>query len=48
MGDMKPSTRVRPPAEVDAARVACDAAFGKAFHFFGGRDLVEEMVVSNV
>ena len=47
MGEMKPSTYVRPPSEVDAERAACDAAFGKACHFFRSRDLVEEMVVSN-
>ena len=47
MGDMKPLTRVRPPTEVDAERAACDAAFGKACRFSGGRDLIEEMVVSN-
>ena len=47
MGDMRPSTRVRPPAEVDADRIACDAAFAKAYHFSGGHDLVEEMVASN-
>ena len=48
MGEMKPSTRVRPPSEVDAERAACDATFVKAYHFSGGRDLVEEMVVSNL
>ena len=47
MGDMKPSTHVRPPAEVDAERVACNAAFGKACRFFRGCDLVEKMAVSN-
>ena len=47
MGDMKPSTRLRPPAEVDAERVACNAAFGKACRFSRGRNLVEEMVVAN-
>ena len=47
MGEMKPSTYVRPPSEVDAERAACDAAFGKAYCFSRGRDLVEEMVVSN-
>ena len=43
---MRPSTWVRPPTEVDTDRVACDAAFAKACRFFGGRDLVEEMVAS--
>lgn len=33
--------------EVDAERAACDAAFGKAYRFSRGRDLIEEMVVSN-
>ena len=47
MGGMKPSTRVRPPTEVDAERAVCDAAFGKACRFSAGHDLVEEMVVSN-
>ena len=47
MGEMKPSTRVRPPLEVDAERATCDTAFGKACCFSRGRDLVEEMVVSN-
>ena len=47
MGDMKPSTRVRPPMEADAERAACDAAFGKACRFFRGCDLVEKMAVSN-
>ena len=47
MGDMKPSTRVRPPTEVDVEWAACDAAFGKACRFSRGHDLVEEMVVSN-
>ena len=41
MGDMKPSTRVRPPTEVHAERATCDGAFGKACHFSGGHDLVE-------
>jgi hypothetical protein len=45
--EMKPSTRVRPLSKVDAERATCDVAFGKACHFSGGRDLVEEMVVSN-
>ena len=47
MGDMKPSTRVRLPAEIDDAQAACDAAFAKACRYSGGRDLVEEMVASN-
>ena len=47
MGDMKPSTCVRPPMEVDAERAVCDTAFGKACHFFRCHDLVEEMVVCN-
>ena len=47
MGDMKPLTRERPPPEVDAERAACDVAFGKAYYFSRGRDLVKEMVVSN-
>jgi hypothetical protein len=45
--EMKPSTHVTPPAEVDAQRAACDGAFAKACRFSGGRDLVEEMVVPN-
>ena len=47
MGEMNPLTHVRPPLEDDAEREACDAAFGKACHFFRGHDLVEQMVVSN-
>lgn len=47
MGEMKPSTRVRPPTEIDEDRAACDAAFAKACCFSGGRDLVEEMAASN-
>jgi len=47
MGDMKPSTCVRHPVEVDAERATCDAAFGKACRFSRDRDLVKEMVVSN-
>ena len=41
MGDMKPSTCVKPPTEVDVERAACDVAFGKACRFSRGRDLVE-------
>lgn len=47
MGEMKPSTRVRPPAEIDEDRAACDAAFAKACRFSGGCDLVEVMVAFN-
>ena len=47
IGEMKPSTRMRTPSEVDAERAACDAAFAKACRFSEGRDLVEEVVVSN-
>ena len=47
IGEMKPSTHVRTPSEVDAERAACDTAFAKACRFSEGRDLVEEMVVSN-
>lgn len=46
MGVMRPSTHVKPPVEVDTAREVCDAAFAKACRYFGGRDLVEEMVAS--
>jgi hypothetical protein len=47
MGDMRPSNRVRPLAEVDADWAAYNAAFAKAYHFFGGHDLVKEMEASN-
>jgi len=47
MGNMKPSTHVRPPVEVDVERAACDVAFGKACRFSWGPDPIEEMVVSN-
>lgn len=47
MSDMKPWTRVRPPSEVDEDRAMCDATFAKAWRFFRGRDLVEEMVAMN-
>ena len=47
MGEMKPSTRVRPPAEIDEDQAACDAAFAKACRFSRGCDLVEEMVAFN-
>ena len=47
MGEMKPSTHVRPPSEVDAERAPCDAVFGEACYFSRGSDFVEEMVLSN-
>jgi len=46
MEDMGPLTRLS--AYVDAARKACDLAFGSAYRYSGGRDLVEEMVASRL
>ena len=41
MSEMKPSTRVAPSSEVSLPRAACDKAFAMAYHYSGGRDLVE-------
>ena len=38
---------MRPLAEVDAERTACDTAFDNASRFSRGRDLIKEMVVLN-
>lgn len=43
---MRPCYRVRPLTAVDAERAACDAAFAKACRYSSGRDIVEEMVLS--
>lgn len=47
MTEMNPHCKVRPPAKVDAVCAACDLAFAKACKYSGGRDIVEEMVMSD-
>jgi hypothetical protein len=44
---MKPLAKVNPSKEVTPRREACNRAFALACLYFGGRDLVEEMVASN-
>jgi hypothetical protein len=46
MTPMKPSTQGIPGLEVVEGREACDKVFALARRYFGGHDLVEEMVVS--
>lgn len=46
MNAMKPSTQVTPSSKVDPHCMACNKAFALACQYFGGRDLVEEMVAS--
>jgi hypothetical protein len=47
MSEMKPLVKVTLSDEMTPKREACDKAFALAYHYFGGRDLVEEMVASN-
>jgi hypothetical protein len=47
MSEMKPLLKVAPSEEMTPEREAYDRAFALACHYFRGRDLVEEMVVSN-
>jgi len=46
-GEMDPFTRVEPTGAMDAERLKCDEAFGKACRYSSGRDLVEEMVAAS-
>jgi hypothetical protein len=47
MSEMKPLAKVSPPEERSPKREACDKAFALACCYFGGQDLVEEMVACN-
>jgi hypothetical protein len=47
MSEMKPLAKVTPSEEVTPEREAYNMAFALACRYFGGRDLVEEMVASN-
>jgi hypothetical protein len=47
MSEMKPMSKVTPSEEMTLEREAYNKAFALMCHYFGGRDLVEEMVVSN-
>jgi hypothetical protein len=47
MSEMKPLSNVTSSEEMTPEREACDKAFALACRYFGGRDLVEEMVASN-
>lgn len=46
MSEMRPLTRVTPGSGLDPLRVACNKAFALVCRYFGGCDLVEEMVAS--
>ena len=43
---MKPLKKVTPSGKITPHREACDKAFALAYRYFGGRDLVEEMVAA--
>jgi hypothetical protein len=47
MSEMKPMSKVTPSEEMTLEREAYNKAFALMCHYFGGLDLVEEMVVSN-
>jgi hypothetical protein len=47
MSEMKPLSNVTSSEEMTPEREACNKAFALACRYFGGRDLVEEMVASN-
>jgi hypothetical protein len=47
MLEMSPLSRVNPLAKATPERQACDKAFALACRYFGGRDLIKEMVVAN-
>jgi len=46
MKEMKPVYKVDPSSKVTEEHKACDKAFAMACHYSGGRDLVEEMVLT--
>jgi hypothetical protein len=47
MKELKPIYKVDPSKPMSEERRACDQAFALACRFFGGRDLVEEMVAAD-
>ena len=44
--ELKPLTKVAPSSEITPHRQACDKAFALDCRYFGGCDLMEEMVAA--